>query len=63
MSLGSESGVPAVMNVAPTGSGYNGNGGGWGGDWDTGGHGVHGSGCICPHAAGRDKQFRIGEYT
>ena len=33
MSLGSESGVPAVMNVAPTGSGYNGNGGGWGGDW------------------------------
>ena len=38
-------------------------GSGWGGDWDTGGHGVHGSGCICPHAAGRDKQFRIGEYT
>lgn len=34
MSLGSESGgVPAVMNVTPTGSaGYN-NGGGWGGDW------------------------------
>lgn len=33
MSLGSEGGVPAVMNVAPTGgTGYN-NGGGWGGDW------------------------------
>lgn len=33
MSLGSESGVPAVMNVTPTGNaGYN-NGGGWGGDW------------------------------
>ena len=34
MSLGSENGgVPAVMNVTPTGSaGYN-NGGGWGGDW------------------------------
>lgn len=25
-------GVPAVMNVTPTGAGYN-NGGGWGGDW------------------------------
>lgn len=33
MSLGSEGGVPAVMNVTPTGgAGYN-NGGGWGGDW------------------------------
>lgn len=33
MSLGSEGGVPAVMNVTPTGgTGYN-NGGGWGGDW------------------------------
>ena len=33
MSLGSENGgVPAVMNVTPTGTGYN-NGGGWGGDW------------------------------
>lgn len=32
MSLGSEGGVPAVMNVAPTGgTGYN--NGGWGGDW------------------------------
>ena len=33
MSLGSENGgVPAVMNVTPTGSaGYN--NGGWGGDW------------------------------
>lgn len=32
MSLGSEGGVPAVMNVTPTGSaGYN--NGGWGGDW------------------------------
>lgn len=29
MSLGSEGGVPAVMNVTPTGTGYN-NGGGWG---------------------------------
>lgn len=35
MSLGSDGGVPAVMNVTPTGTGYNnGNcGGGWGGDW------------------------------
>ena len=35
MSLGSESGgVPAVMNVTPTGTAYNGgNCGGWGGDW------------------------------
>lgn len=35
MSLGSESGgVPAVMNVTPTGAAYNGgNCGGWGGDW------------------------------
>ena len=35
MSLGSENGgVPAVMNVTPTGSAYNGgNCGGWGGDW------------------------------
>lgn len=33
MSLGSEGGVPAVMNVTPTGgTGYN-NGCGWGGDW------------------------------
>lgn len=32
MSLGSEGGVPAVMNVTPTGTSYN-NGGGWGGDW------------------------------
>lgn len=33
MSLGSDGGVPAVMNVTPTGgTGYN-NGGGWGGDW------------------------------
>lgn len=34
MSLGSEGGIPAVMNVTPTGNG-NGNGGfgGWGGDW------------------------------
>lgn len=33
MSLGSEGGIPAVMNVTPTGgTGYN-NGGGWGGDW------------------------------
>lgn len=33
MSLGSEGGIPAVMNVTPTGgAGYN-NGGGWGGDW------------------------------
>lgn len=31
MSLGSEGGVPAVMNVTPTGTGYN--NGGWGGDW------------------------------
>ena len=32
MSLGSEGGVPAVMNVTPTGNaGYN--NGGWGGDW------------------------------
>lgn len=31
MSLGSDGGVPAVMNVTPTG-GY-GNSGGWGGDW------------------------------
>lgn len=35
MSLGSENGgVPAVMNVTPTGTAYNGgNCGGWGGDW------------------------------
>lgn len=35
MSLGSENGgVPAVMNVTPTGTAYNGScGGGWGGDW------------------------------
>lgn len=35
MSLGSDGGVPAVMNVTPTGTSYsNGNcGGGWGGDW------------------------------
>lgn len=35
MSLGSENGgVPAVMNVTPTGSAYNNGGcGGWGGDW------------------------------
>lgn len=32
MSLGSDGGVPAVMNVTPTGSGYSGSGG-WGGDW------------------------------
>lgn len=33
MSLGTENGgVPAVMNVTPTGA-ANGNGGGWGGDW------------------------------
>lgn len=34
MSIGSEGGIPAVMNVTPTGNG-NGNGGfgGWGGDW------------------------------
>lgn len=33
MSLGNDGGVPAVMNVTPTGNaGYN-NGGGWGGDW------------------------------
>lgn len=33
MSIGSDGGVPAVMNVTPTGNaGYN-NGGGWGGDW------------------------------
>ena len=64
MSLVNENGgVPAVMNVTPTGTANGGNCGGWGGDWDTGGYGVHGSGCICPHAAGRDKQFRIGEYT
>lgn len=32
MSLGSEGGIPAVMNVTPTnGAGYN--NGGWGGDW------------------------------
>lgn len=32
MSLGSESGIPAVMNVTPTGgAGYS--NGGWGGDW------------------------------
>lgn len=34
MSLGNEGGVPAVMNVTPTGTAYsNGNCGGWGGDW------------------------------
>lgn len=35
MSLGSENGgIPAVMNVTPTGTAYNsGNCGGWGGDW------------------------------
>ena len=34
MSLGSEGGVPAVMNVTPTGTANNGgNCGGWGGDW------------------------------
>lgn len=34
MSLGSEnSGIPAVMNVAPSGTGYN--NGGWGGDWSS----------------------------
>lgn len=34
MSLGSEnSGIPAVMNVAPAGTGYN--NGGWGGDWSS----------------------------
>lgn len=34
MSLGSEnSGIPAVMNVAPAGGGYN--NGGWGGDWSS----------------------------
>lgn len=33
MSLGNDGGIPAVMNVTPTGSaGYN-NNGGWGGDW------------------------------
>lgn len=32
MSIGSDGGVPAVMNVTPAGSGYN-NNGGWGGDW------------------------------
>lgn len=33
MSLGNDGGIPAVMNVTPTGNaGYN-NGGGWGGDW------------------------------
>ena len=38
MSLGSEGGVPAVMNVTPTGTAYNtgsGGFGGWGGDWGT----------------------------
>lgn len=33
MSLGSEGGVPAVMNVTPTGTSNGNNGGGWGGDW------------------------------
>lgn len=34
MSLVNEgSGIPAVMNVEPCGSGYNNNAGGWGGDW------------------------------
>lgn len=36
MSLGSDGGVPAVMNVTPTGTSSNGNCGGgfgWGGDW------------------------------
>lgn len=33
MSLGNEGGVPAVMNVTPTGTASNGNCGGWGGDW------------------------------
>lgn len=32
MSLGSEGGIPAVMNVTPT-NGYSGGNGGWGGDW------------------------------
>lgn len=34
MSLGMDGGgVPAVMNVTPTGTANGGNGGGWGGDW------------------------------
>ena len=33
MSIGSDCGVPAVMNVQPAGTSYNGNAGGWGGDW------------------------------
>ena len=33
MSLGSEGGVPAVMNVTPTGTANGNCGGGWGGDW------------------------------
>ena len=33
MSLGTEGGVPAVMNVTPTGNAGYSNGGGWGGDW------------------------------
>lgn len=32
MSIGTDGGVPAVMTVSPTGTGYN-NTGGWGGDW------------------------------
>lgn len=34
MALGNEGGVPAVMNVTPTGSNC-GNNGGWGGDWSS----------------------------
>ena len=33
MSLGSEGGIPAVMNVTPTGAANSNCGGGWGGDW------------------------------
>ena len=34
MSLGTESGgIPAVMNVTPTGTANGNCGGGWGGDW------------------------------
>lgn len=38
-------------------------GSGRGSHWDTGGYGVHGSGCVRCHAAGRNQQFRIGEYA
>ena len=33
MSLGNDGGVPAVMNVTPTGAANSNCGGGWGGDW------------------------------